>query len=133
MSDPVQFEQILLNLAANARDAMPDGGSLIIRSREAVVDERTAKLHHVSPGPHVIVTVRDSGCGMDDKTRARIFEPFFTTKGIGKGTGLGLSTVFTLVHQFGGWIEVESAPGAGTTFSICLPSVPRPVVDVAVA
>jgi PAS domain S-box-containing protein len=122
MADPIQVEQILLNLAANARDAMPEGGALVIRSREAVFDEPAAKMHRLAPGPHVIVTVRDTGCGMDETTRARIFEPFFTTKGVGKGTGLGLSTVFTLVNQFAGCIEVESAPGAGTTFSISLPS-----------
>ena len=129
MSDPVQFEQVLLNLAANARDAMPDGGTLSIRSREAVLDEPTAKAHATSAGAHVIVTVRDSGCGMDAETRAHIFEPFFTTKGIGKGTGLGLSTVFALVRQFGGCIEVESAPGQGTTFSIWLPALQRPIVE----
>ena len=133
LADPVQFEQILLNLAANARDAMPEGGTLAIRSWEAVFDEPTAKLHRLAPGPHVIVTVRDTGCGMDDKTQARIFEPFFTTKGVGKGTGLGLSTVFTLVGQFGGTIEVESAPDAGTTFSISLPSLRSPIVDAGAA
>ena len=90
-------------------------------------------MHRLAPGPHVIVTVRDTGCGMDDKTQARIFEPFFTTKGVGKGTGLGLSTVFTLVGQFGGTIEVESAPDAGTTFSISLPSLRSPIVDAGAA
>jgi two-component system cell cycle sensor histidine kinase/response regulator CckA len=133
MADPVQFEQILLNLAANARDAMPEGGTLAIRSRQAVLDEPSAKLHRVAPGPHVIVTVRDSGCGMDDQTKTRIFEPFFTTKGVGKGTGLGLSTVFSLVHQFGGCIDVETAPGAGTTFSISLPALPGPIADAGAA
>jgi two-component system cell cycle sensor histidine kinase/response regulator CckA len=129
MADPVQFEQILLNLAANARDAMSEGGTLAIRSRAALLDEPTAKMRRVAPGPHVIVTVRDTGCGMDAATKARIFEPFFTTKGVGKGTGLGLSTVFTLVQQFAGYIDVESAPAAGTTFSVCLPALQNPIVD----
>jgi signal transduction histidine kinase len=90
-------------------------------------------MHRVAPGPYVIVTVRDTGCGMDEQTQARIFEPFFTTKGVGKGTGLGLSTVFTLVNQFAGCIEVGSAPNAGTTFSISLPSLRSPIVEAGAA
>jgi PAS domain S-box-containing protein len=131
--DPVQIEQILLNLAANARDAMPDGGTLTIGTSEAVLDERTAKAHGVPPGPCVVVTVRDTGRGMDVTTKAHVFEPFFTTKEPGRGTGLGLSTVFALVRQFGGSIAVESEPGAGTTFSMCLPSRPSAAVTASVS
>jgi len=124
MADPVQLEQVLLNLAANARDAMPRGGTLAITSREVVLDEPSAKARRLSPGPQVVLTVKDSGEGMDAETKARVFEPFFTTKGVGQGTGLGLSTVFAVVQQFGGSIEVDSAPGAGSTFTITLPASP---------
>ncbi len=123
MADPIQLEQILLNLGANARDAMPNGGRLTIGSWQTTVDEPTARVHGVSPGPHVIVAVRDSGRGMDAATKSRIFEPFFTTKEVGKGTGLGLSTVFALVRQSGGWVDVESTPGVGTTFTVSLPAL----------
>jgi PAS domain S-box-containing protein len=123
MADPVQLEQILFNVAANARDAMPDGGTLTVGARRAAVDEATARPHGACAGSFVVVTVRDDGCGMDAKTKARIFEPFFTTKGVGKGTGLGLSTAFALVRDFGGWIDVESERGVGTTFSIYLPTL----------
>jgi PAS domain S-box-containing protein len=124
LADPVQLEQVLLNLAANARDAMPGGGTLSIATREALLDEPTARAHGLAPGTHAVVTVRDSGAGMDEGTRAHLFEPFFTTKDVGKGTGLGLSTTYALVRQFGGRIEVESRPGAGTTFQIWLPAAP---------
>jgi PAS domain S-box-containing protein len=122
MADPVQIEQILLNLATNARDAMHGAGRLAISTAAAVLDDSAAEAQGVAPGPHVIITVEDSGSGMDAATKARIFEPFFTTKEIGKGTGLGLSTVFALVRQFGGCIEVDSEVGRGTKFTICLPS-----------
>jgi signal transduction histidine kinase len=123
MADPVQLEQILLNLAANARDAMPRGGTFTIASREHQVDAQSARTRGISPGPHVVVTAKDTGEGMDAATKARVFEPFFTTKDVGKGTGLGLSTVYVLVQQFGGCIEVDSTPDAGTTFSIYLPAL----------
>jgi PAS domain S-box-containing protein len=123
MADAVQLEQILLNLAANARDAMPAGGTLTMTSREAVLDERVARAHGVSPGRHVVLTVKDTGDGMDAATKARVFEPFFTTKDIGKGTGLGLSTAYAVVRHFSGDIEIDSAPGAGATFTIRLPAV----------
>jgi len=123
LAHPVQLEQILLNLAANARDAMPRGGTLTITSTEVVLDEPAAKPRGLSPGPHLVVTVKDTGQGMDAETKARMFEPFFTTKDIGRGTGLGLSTVFALVQQFGGAVEVDSAPEAGTTFRIYLPAL----------
>src|SRR5213594_3294182 len=117
--DVAQIEQVILNLAVNARDAMPTGGSLTI-----AVDN----VH--GPGPQVRLTVRDTGCGMDDATLARIFEPFFTTKEAGKGTGLGLATVYGIVQQHGGTVGVESAPGQGATFRVVFPrcEVPRPAL-----
>jgi signal transduction histidine kinase len=122
MAHPVQLQQILLNLATNARDAMPRGGTLSITSREVALDEPFASAHGLSAGRHLVVTVKDTGEGMDAATKARMFDPFFTTKDIGRGTGLGLSTVFALVQQFGGCIEVDSAPAVGTTFTIYLPA-----------
>jgi len=129
MADPVQIEQVLLNLATNARDAMPTGGKLAIKTSEAVLDDVMAKARGTIPGPHVVICVQDSGAGMDAATKARIFEPFFTTKGVGLGTGLGLSTVFAVVRQFGGCIQVESAPGEGSKFTVCLPSLESPFGD----
>jgi signal transduction histidine kinase len=127
MADPVQLEQILLNLAGNARDAMPRSGTFSITSAEADFDWESARAHGLSPGPHVIVTVADTGDGMDTATKARVFEPFFTTKDIGKGSGLGLSTAFALIQHFAGSIEVDSAPRAGTTFTIYLPALRAPL------
>jgi PAS domain S-box-containing protein len=122
MADPVQLEQILMNLAANARDATPEGGTITIRTSEVVLDEHEAQRRNLSrSGRHVRIIVQDTGEGMDESTRRRIFEPFFTTKGVGKGTGLGLSTVFTTVRSLGGHIEVGSERGLGTTFTLHLP------------
>ena len=124
-ADPSQIEQVILNLAANARDAMPGGGRLTIHLRNADVDEHQAAEHVGLPaGPYVVLLVRDTGVGMPPEVQSRIFEPFFTTKEEGKGTGLGLATVYGIVKQSGGHVAVESAVGAGTTFVIHLPRVP---------
>jgi two-component system, cell cycle sensor histidine kinase and response regulator CckA len=122
MADPVQLEQILMNLAANARDATPEGGIITIRTEEVVLDQHEAQRRNLtSSGRHVRIIVQDTGEGMDESTRRRIFEPFFTTKAVGKGTGLGLSTVFTTVRGLGGHIEAGSERGLGTTFTLHLP------------
>ncbi|SHI03849.1 ATP-binding protein [Bradyrhizobium erythrophlei] len=117
--DPPLLETALLNLALNGRDAMPDGGVLVIETRNVVLDEGTAT--GCLPGSYVKVSVTDTGCGMPPEVRDRVFEPFFTTKEVGKGTGLGLSMVYGFVRQSGGYVAVESAPGAGTTVALYLP------------
>jgi two-component system, cell cycle sensor histidine kinase and response regulator CckA len=125
VADPGQMEQVIMNLILNARDAMPSGGAIRIESANSEVDEAAARDRGIQPGPSVLLSVSDTGHGIDSEDLPRVFQPFFTTKEKGKGTGLGLSTVQNIMRQSGGDVQVRSAPGAGAVFTLCLPMAPH--------
>ncbi|MFH1007867.1 MAG: ATP-binding protein [Candidatus Latescibacterota bacterium] len=122
--DAGSLEQVMMNLSVNARDAMPDGGEISIKTQNVEADKKSSReLSQSHPGKFVCLSFGDNGSGMDQTTMERIFEPFFTTKEVAKGTGLGLSVVYGIIQQHEGWITVESTPGMGTTFRMYLPAL----------
>jgi PAS domain S-box-containing protein len=129
IADKGQLEQVLLNLFVNAADAMPKGGDLFLKTRNVSHKEIPSSGYVINPGPYVMLTVADTGIGMAPKTIRRIFDPFFTTKKMGRGTGLGLASAYGVVKSHGGYIEVESEPGKGSTFSVYLPATEAPTAD----
>jgi two-component system cell cycle sensor histidine kinase/response regulator CckA len=130
-ADTAQIEQLVLNLIVNACDSMPQGGKLVIDTHNEVVDEDYARTPPmIKPGDYVVLTVTDTGNGMNEEIKARMFEPFFTTKEEGKGTGIGLATVYSIVKQSGGFITVDTAPGRGTKFEIYLPRIEENVEPI---
>ncbi len=132
--DPSQVDQVLANLTVNARDAIAGAGTLTIETRNVSRDAAyCSRFAGCVPGDYVVLTVRDDGCGMSPEVLSHLFEPFFTTKGIGKGTGLGTATVYGIVRQNNGFIDVDSATGNGTTFRVHLPRYPDGEVDAAAA
>jgi signal transduction histidine kinase len=130
-ADPVQVEQMLMNLALNANDAMPNGGKIVIQTENVTLDEKYCRMHpEARPGDYVLMTFSDTGHGMDQETLRHAFEPFFSTKEVGKGTGLGLAMVYGIVKNHDGYIMCGSEPGLGTTFQIYLPAIEEEVENV---
>jgi CheY-like chemotaxis protein len=129
-ADYGQIEQVLWNLFVNASDAMPGGGDLFLKTMSVTHEDMKGSLYVPKRGNYVVLVVTDTGEGMDEKTKGRAFDPFFTTKGIGQGTGLGLSSAYGIVKAHGGYLDVESKPGTGTTFKVYLPASEEEVLDV---